>query len=76
MAKTTLKPWLKESILVEIESTEPLTKDEEEEVSRGIRIAFCWCFAGEPWPALFEIKQAIEDTNPNLANKLTGRTYC
>ena len=76
MAKTTLKPWLKESIVVEIESTEPLTKEEEEEVSKGIRIAFSWCFSGEPWPALSEIKQAIEHTNPDLANNLTGRRYC
>lgn len=74
MAKTTLKPWLKESILVEIESTEPLTEEEKEEVSRGIRIAFSWCFAGEPAPSLSEIKQAMK--NPALANKITGRKYC
>ena len=75
MSKTTLKPWLKESILVDIESTKPLTKEEEEEVSRGIRIAISWCFLGEPWPSLSEIKEAIEKFNPVLASKLICRNY-
>lgn len=75
MAKTTLKPWSEESIWVEIESTEPLTEEEAEEVSSGIRKAFSWCFEGESWPVLFEIKQAIGESNPGLANKLTSRIY-
>ena len=76
MAKTTLKPYLKERLLVEIESTEPLTKEEEEEVRKGIRIAFSWIFEWEGPPTLSEIKQAIKDFNPALANKITGKKYC
>lgn len=75
MAKTTLKPWRKEGILVDIESAEPLTKEEEEEVSKGIRLAFSWVFPGEPWPCLSEIKQAVGKSNPALANKLTSKSY-
>lgn len=74
-AKTTLQPWLKEEILVDIESTEPLTKEEEEVVTYGIRIAFSWCDDGEPWPSLSEIKQAISKRDPTLASKLISRDY-
>ena len=76
MAKTTLKPWLKENIRVEVETTEVLTKEEEEAVAGGIRVAFSWCFAGEPWPSLGEIKQAIKKFNPALAKKIVGKKYC
>ena len=76
MAKTTLKPWLKENIRVEVETTEVLTKEEKEAVARGIREAFSWCLAGESWPSLGEIKQAIEEFNPALAKKLIGKKYC
>lgn len=73
MAKTKLQPFL--NLSVEIESTEPLTKEEEEEVSCGIQTACSWCMPDEPPPALSEIKQAIEKSNPNLAKKLIGRRY-
>lgn len=75
MAKATLKSWRRESILVEIESTEPLTKEEEEEVSGGIRTAFAWILAGEPIPSLDEVKQAIQGSNPDLAKKITKLKY-
>ncbi len=73
-AKTTVKPWRKESIFVEIESTEPLTRLEMEEVSGGIRGAFAWCFKDEPSPSLQEIKQAMN--NPALAKKITNIKFC
>lgn len=70
MAKTTVKPWRKEGTLAEIQSTEPLTKAEEEEVSDGIRVAFGWCCGDEPLPSTGEIKQAMH--NPALAKKITN----
>lgn len=75
MAKTTLKPYLKEDILVDIESTEVLTPEEEEIVARGVRTAFCWCFEGEPPPCISEIKQAINKTNPTVSSKLISIGY-
>lgn len=76
MTKTTIKPWHNKSVLVEIESLEPLTEEEKLEVARGIRVAFSWCFLGEPWPSLGEIKEAIEPCNPELASKLISKKYC
>ncbi len=75
MAKTTLKPWQRESVLVDVESTEPLTKEEEEAVCKGIRTAFPWRFSGEMWPFLSEVKKAIRDSHPELVEKLLSIYY-
>ena len=76
MAKTTLKPWRKECILVEVESTEPLTTEEKEKVAGGIRVAFSWCCLDEPAPSTSEIRQAIEGSNPALAKKIINTKFC
>lgn len=73
MAKTTLKPWLNEPIEVIIESTKPLTPDEENKVCESIRYCFLLCCLGEPEPSLSEIKEDISDVA--LANKLTNLNY-
>ena len=75
ISKATLKPWSKESTLVIVSSKGVLSDEEKEEVCRGIRIAFGWCFAGEPWPTLSEIKQAIKKDNPLLAKRIISRQY-
>ena len=75
MAKTQVKPWSRENVFVGVESKDVLSKDDEKALIHGIRIAFSWCFVGEPWPSCEEIKQAIEDFNPELAKKIISITY-
>lgn len=76
MAKTTLKPYRKANILVEVETTEVLTEEEKEAVIIGIRTAFTGCFKYEPWPVFGEIQREVEKTNPALAKKLIDTKYC
>ena len=75
MAKTTLKPWKNETILVEIESTKPLSRKEEVEVSQGIRRIYKNRVPGEPWPDLIMIKQVIQKSNSSLVEKLIAGKY-
>ncbi len=76
MAKTTLKPYWKANILVEVETTEVLTEEEEKAVACGIRKAFTWCFPEEPPPSFEEIQQAVKNSDPALAKKLINTKYC
>ena len=77
MAKTIVRPWKLSRTLVQIESTEVLTEEEREEISKGIRIAFSRCFAGESWPTLLEVQQAIDiNYQSAVADKLVSMKYC
>ena len=76
MAKTTLKPYRKANILVEVETTEVLTEEEKEAVILGIREAFTWCCKYEPWPVFGEIQLAVKNSDPALAKKLINTKYC
>ena len=74
MAKTTLKPWSEENVLVEVETTEVLTEEEKETVKLVIRGVFLRRFEGELWPSHNEIKCSMK--NKKLAEKIISIKYC
>ena len=77
MAKTTLDfTGSNGDLSIEIISTESLTEMEKDQVARGIKRAFSWCFDDEDPPYLDEIKSAIRDFNSRLAEKITNIRYC
>ena len=76
MVKTTLDFTGSDGdFLVEITSTESLTENERDQVGRGIKRAFSWCFDDEDLPYLDEIRSSIRDYNPRLAEKITDMRY-
>ena len=76
MAKVILNPFRDGRPLVTVETKEPITEIETQEISYAVLRIYMRGLSLDYLPSVQSLKDAVSEYNPKLARKIIGKELC